>query len=433
MTRGHLLRVLGLGFGLAVIIGNTIGGGILATPGEVAARLPAPALFLAVWVAGGLYALVGALQIAELGAMLPRSGGQYHFARYALGDYAGFVVGWTDWLSTSGTTAAVALLAGDFMTRLAGAPATLAPRVAVAVAIVFAIAQWRGIGSGRAVQNLTAAAKAVAFVGVIAAALAWGPDAPAAPGAVAGASGWALAAAFLMSLQSVIYTYDGWTAVVYFSEEVREPGRDVPRALIGGVLLIIAIYLLINVALLRVLSIEQLAGEPFALATVAERLAGPSGMDAMLIVAIVSLLSAVNANHLMSSRVLFAMSRDGLFMARAAAVNAGGTPTVALVLSTGVALVFIVFGRTFGQVITVLSFFFVANYSLSFLSLFVLRARAPDHARPYRAWGYPWTTGLALFGSLAFLLAAVAADTWNSLLALLLLAASSPVYRWVRR
>src|ERR1043165_2934173 len=112
--RGRLLRILGVGFGLAVIIGNTIGAGIFRTPGAVAAELPHPLLFFAVWIAGGLYALLGALSIAELGTMLPRSGGQYVFARYALGEYAGFIVGWSDWISTCGTTAAVAIVIGEF-------------------------------------------------------------------------------------------------------------------------------------------------------------------------------------------------------------------------------------------------------------------------------------------------------------------------------
>jgi APA family basic amino acid/polyamine antiporter len=282
------------------------------------------------------------------------------------------------------------------------------------------------------VQNVTSAAKALAFAAVIVAALTLSGGAPAGTAATA-PQGWALATAVLLALQSVIYTYDGWTAVVYFSEEVRDAGRDVPRALIGGVLLIVAIYLLTNLALLHVLSIEGLSGDPFALGTVAERLAGPRGMTVVLAVAVVSLLSAVNANHLMASRVLFAMSRDGLFAARAADVNAGGTPAAALALSTFVALLFIVFGRTFGQVITVLSFFFVANYSLSFVSVFVLRMREPDRPRPYRAWGYPWTTALALGGSIVFLFGAVAGDPRHSLFALLLLAASYPVYRLVRR
>src|SRR5918999_3486899 len=114
MTGGRLLQVLGVGFGLAVAVGNTIGAGIFRAPGEIAAHLPNPWLFLAVWVAGGLYALLGAFQIAELGAMIPRSGGQYVFSRYALGEYAGFIVGWSDWISTCGTTAAVTIIIGEF-------------------------------------------------------------------------------------------------------------------------------------------------------------------------------------------------------------------------------------------------------------------------------------------------------------------------------
>jgi APA family basic amino acid/polyamine antiporter len=145
------------------------------------------------------------------------------------------------------------------------------------------------------------------------------------------------------------------------------------------------------------------------------------------------MLSAINAYHLMASRVLYAMSRDGLVSHQAAAVNEGGTPTVALALSAAIAVLFIIFGGTFEQVITVLAFFFIANYTLSFVSLFVLRRREPGRPRPYRAWGYPWTTAAALIGSVMFLVGAVAGDTRNSLFALVLLAASYPAYRWVRR
>ena len=144
------------------------------------------------------------------------------------------------------------------------------------------------------------------------------------------------------------------------------------------------------------------------------------------------MLSAINAYHLMATRVLFAMSRDGLFAKKAAHVNEGGTPTVALFVSAAVAVLFIVFGQTFEKVITVLAFFFVANYTLSFISVFVLRPREPEKERPYRAWGYPWTTALALLGSILFLVGAIASDTRNSVYALLLLAASYPVFRVVK-
>ena len=159
---------------------------------------------------------------------------------------------------------------------------------------------------------------------------------------------------------------------------------------------------------------------------------GRHGGTIFLTLTILSMLSAINAYHLMSTRVLFAISRDGLFTKRASTVNAGGTPTVALFTSTAVAVLFIVFGQTFEKVITVLAFFFVANYALSFISVFVLRRREPDKERPYRAWGYPWTTALALLGSIAFLVGAIASDTRNSVYALLLLAASYPVFRLSR-
>ena len=138
---GRLLRVLGVGFGLAVTIGNTMGAGIFRAPGEVARHLPDTWLLLAAWTAGGLYALLGAMQIAELGAMIPRSGGQYVFARHALGDYAGFVVGWSDWISTCGTTAAVSIVVGEFSGALVPALRGRAPAVAVVVASAFAVVQ----------------------------------------------------------------------------------------------------------------------------------------------------------------------------------------------------------------------------------------------------------------------------------------------------
>src|SRR5918993_972358 len=169
-SRGHLLRVLGVAFGLAVIIGNTIGAGIFRAPGSIAEQLPSLVPFLLVWIAGGLYALLGAISLAELGTMLPRSGGQYVFSRYALGEYAGFIVGWSDWISTCGTTAAVALVIGTFSGALVPALDGKAPAIAAAVAIFFALLQWRGITWGSNVQNFTSLLKALAFLLLIVAA-----------------------------------------------------------------------------------------------------------------------------------------------------------------------------------------------------------------------------------------------------------------------
>lgn len=431
-NRGRLLRVLGVGFGLAVIIGNTIGAGIFRTPGTIAELLPNTWLFLSVWLVGGLYALLGAIQIAELGTMIPRSGGQYVFARHALGEYAGFIVGWSDWISTCGSTAAVSIVIGEFMGALFPALSGKAVTIAAVVAIVFAVLQWRGVVWGSNVQNVTSLLKALAFVTLIIAAFAFGGGTNETTAGLAVPKGLSLVAAFVLALQAVIYTYDGWTGVVYFSEEVEHPARNIPRAMFGGVLSVIAIYLLVNLALVYVLPISKIAGQDFAAGAAAAVVFGRHGDTVFRTLTILSMLSGINAYHLMATRVLFAMSRDGLFAKKAATVNQGGTPTVALFLSAVVSVVFILFGQTFGDVITILAFFFVANYALSFISLFVLRRREPEKERPYRAWGYPWTTALALIGSVGFLVGAIASDTRNSIYALVLLAVSYPLFRLLK-
>jgi APA family basic amino acid/polyamine antiporter len=425
--QGHLLRVLGVGFGLAVIIGNTIGAGIFKAPGTIAGQLPAPVPFLLVWLAGGLYALLGAISLAELGTMLPRSGGQYVFSRYALGEYAGFIVGWSDWISSCGSTAAVSLLIGAFTIALIPSLDGYAGTVASAVAMIFAFLQWRGIVWGSNIQNVTSLLKALAFLALIVAAFLLGGN-----GALTTTQSHAAPitlAAIIVSLQAVIYTYDGWSGVIYFSEEVKEPGRNIPRALFSGVLTITAIYLLVNIALLYVLPMTQIADKEFAAGEAANVIFGARGDTIFRCLTIVSMLSGINALHLMATRVVFAMSRDDLFWKRAAVVNEGGTPTFALTLSLLVSLTFIIFGEKFETVISVLAFFFVVNYILSFVSLFVLRRREPDKPRPYRAWGYPITPALALLGSVLFLIGAIRAETRLSIYALVLLAVSYPVFR----
>ncbi|MEN3335259.1 MAG: basic amino acid/polyamine antiporter, family, partial [Blastocatellia bacterium] len=450
--RGRLLRILGVGFGLAVIIGNTIGAGILRTPGEVAGHLPNTWLFLGIWVIGGLYALLGAISIAELGTMLPKSGGQYVFAHYAFGDYAGFVVGWSDWISTCGTSAAISVVIGEYLGVLFPTLAGRTVIIALAIVIAFAVLQWRGVRWGSRVQNVTSLLKAVAFIALVAACFALGHTSttPAQASEAAAPVNESLFLAIILALQAVIYTYDGWTGVIYFSEEVRDPARDVPRAMIGGVLAIIAIYLLVNLALIYVLPIPAIAGANLAVGAAASAIFGGYGDTVIRLLTILSMLSAINACQLMASRVIFAMSRDGLVSSRIVKVNEGGTPTIGLLASTAVAILFIFGGslenarQIFERIISVLAIFFVVSYAISFVAVFVLRKREPERERPYKAWGYPVTTAISLIGLLAFLAASVAtalsaASTARaffnstSFYAILLLGASYPAYRLLKR
>jgi APA family basic amino acid/polyamine antiporter len=431
---GALLKVLGVSFGLAVLVGNTIGMGILRTPGEVAARVPSVPLFMGVWVAGAVYALLGALSVAELAAMRPRSGGLYPLVHDALGPYPGFVVGWSDWLSTCGSTAAVALVLGEYAVPLL--PTAPRPVFAAGLAIIlFGVLQWRGVRLGDAVQRGTSLLKAAALVVLAVVALATPvTTAPAQllePSATLPA-GVALLASVVIALQSAIYTYDGWTGPVYFAEEVQDPGRAIPRAMVGGVLLVMGIYLALNAAFLHVVPVRAMAGDQFVAATAARRLFGPGGELTLRVVMIVSLVAAVNALLLMASRVPFAISRDRLLPAWLARVNGGGTPVAALGTSVGIALLCLG-TNTFDTLLAMLAFMFVANYALTFTALFVARRRQPGADRPFRVPGYPAVPAIALIGSVAFMLAAVLSDPRSSLIAVALVAASWPVYRLARR
>ena len=267
----------------------------------------------------------------------------------------------------------MALVIGTFAGALFPALDGRAVPIAAAVAIIFALLQWRGIVWGSNIQNVTSLLKALAFVALIVAAFIFGGEGSSTSSQTLTAPVITMSA-IVISLQAAIYTYDGWAGVIYFSEEVQNPGRDIPRSLFGGVLAITAIYLLVNLALLYVLPITQIAGKEFAAGEAATVIFGRYGDTIFRCLTIVSMLSGINALHLMATRVVFAMSRDGLFTKKAAVVNEGGTPTVSLFLSALVALLFIVFGEKFETVITVLAFFFVVNYVLSFVSLFVLRA-----------------------------------------------------------
>ncbi len=426
---GKLLKILGVGFGIAVAIGTTISAGIVRTPGEIAARLPVPSLFLAVWILGGLYALIGAFSLSELGAMIPREGGQYVFARRALGEYAGFVVGWSDWVSCCSSVALIAIVIGEYSGNLLPGLRDHNKATALTITAVIALLQWQGVRWGSRIQEVTAVFKAVGFVALVVLCFVVGGKSPAFVHlAVAAPRGMTLLLGLLLSMQAVIYTYDGWDSIVYFLEELRDPAREVPRAMIGSVLSILGIYLLLNIGLVYLLPMESFAGNNFVLGVAAQRIFGAYGDAVIRSVMIVSLISGVNAVLLEGSRVLFGMSRDGFFSKRGSSVNAGGTPNVALFLSTAVTMAFIA-TKGLEAVLAVTSFFFVANYTVSFTSLFVLRRREPDTVRPYRAWGYPWTTGLALAISVAFLASAIAGDTRNSLWAVVVLGASYPVYR----
>jgi APA family basic amino acid/polyamine antiporter len=236
----------------------------------------------------------------------------------------------------------------------------------------------------------------------------------------------------MLAMQGVIFAYDSYYVVTFFGEELHNPGREIPRAIFRGLAVIIPTYLLLNAAFLRTLPMARMADEPFVGGAAAAVLFGTHGDQIIRVIVIVSLLGTINAGVLMTARVLLAMGRDGLFAHQATRVNAGGTPTTALLLSTVVTGAFL-FSGTFGAVLGVIALLLAVNYLLMFISLIVLRRREPDTPRPYRAWGYPWTTGIAILIGLAFIVGVALSDPHHSAIALAILLVSYPLFRGTRR
>jgi APA family basic amino acid/polyamine antiporter len=362
--------------------------------------------------------------------MVAQSGGQYVFVRRGLGAYPGFVVGWSDWISTCASVSLGAMVFTQYLEPLVPAMTGRRTPVGVALVLLFGLLLWRGIRVGDLSQQILSALKALAFGTLIALCLYLPVPTYQAAAPVALPEGMALVTALVLALQAVIFTYDGWTGPVYFGEEVRSPGRGIPRAMILGVLLVLTIYVLVNVGLVRVLGIGRMAGDPFVAATAGQALFGARGDLVIRSLVLLSILGGINALLLMAPRVVLAMSRDRLLPAGFETVNPGGTPTVGHWASVGVAVGFIVSG-TFATVLALCAFFFVATYTLSFLSVFALRRKEPDTPRPFRVPGYPFTTGLVLVASLAFLAGSVVTDWGNSWKSLVLLALSYPAYRLI--
>jgi APA family basic amino acid/polyamine antiporter len=427
-----LLRVLGMAFALAVGVGATIGGGILRTPGEITALLPSAVLIMAAWVFGGVNALLGATVYSELGAMIPRSGGMYAFAQRALGDYPGFLVGYTHWLQVCAIMAALSLVIGEYSGVLVPAFAGHSTMVALAMLGALVAVQLRGVRWGGGVQIATTLAKTLVLGALVVAAfvLPHPVAATSAPAAVV-PHGTALLVALAIAMQNVIFTYDGYHYAVNFGEDLRDPGRQIPRAMFHGLFLVITIYLLLNAAFLWVLPISRMAHEPFVGGAVAQALFGQRGDTVIRSIVIVSVLGTINAILLAAPRLLLAMGSDGLFAPQATTVNAGGTPVMGLLLSAAVACAFLLSG-TFAAVLSIAATFAVMNYLLMYLSLIALRRNEPQTPRPYRAWGYPWTTLLGLLIAVVFLIGVALSDTSHAVIALLILLASYPIYRGTR-
>ena len=430
-----------------IVISNVIGVGIFTTPGYVATLLPTPAAILGVWALGGVLAFAGALAYAELAARRPQAGGEYVYLRESFGGLAGFLTGWTSFVAGfSGAVAAGAVGVTAYLDALvpgAGSATTLAawhlgplvltvsPRVLVALAIIVALAlvHARGLGPGRIVQNALTFVKVGALsVFVVIGLIVGRAPVSVATAAPVAAAGWSL---WLLALVPVMFSYAGWNAAVYVAEEVRDPERNVPRALAIGTLTVVVLFLALNTLYLRVVAHGELAGTIGVGEIAAGRLFGSAASALFAATAVFIILGSLSAMTLAGPRVYFAMARDGAFFPAAGRVHARyRTPAVAILAQAGWSGLLVVSG-TFEQLLTYTGFAVILFSAVAVLSLFVVRRRG-EVATTFRMWGYPWAPALFCLVSFAIVANTIVQAPGPAFAGLGVMVAGIPLYWWMR-
>ena len=434
--RGALPRRLGFWSAVAVLVGSTIGSGIFRSPAGIADRLPGPLPLAIVWVAGGLFALCGALTLAEVGSAFPETGGVYVFIREAFGRLPAFLLGWSELtVIRAASLGAIAITFAEYALRAVGFNPAVAPYdtyahyVAAAGIALLGIVNIVGVRWSSLVLNATTLAKYGALLFIILFALAIGlPRTGGYYTPVAPSGSFALPA-FGLALVSTLWAYDGWADLSFVAGEVRDPQRNIPRALISGTLAVIGIYLLANLAYLAVMPVGEIRQSPLVAADVAQRLLGQPGVAFVGITVMLSTFGTLTGSLLTAPRIFFAMAEDGLFFRFVARVHPKfETPYVAIGLSSALGIVFVLL-RTFEQLADAFVIGIVPFYALGVAAVFVLRRRT-GYAPPFRVPGYPVVPALFVLSTVYLLANALwsPSSRWATVAVFGIVLAGIPVY-----
>jgi basic amino acid/polyamine antiporter, APA family len=426
-------RRLGLFSATMAVVGGIIGGGIFRTPAAVAARVGDPTLALGTWGAGALVALAGAFCFGELAWRRPRAGGGYVYLREAWGPLPAFLYGWTLLLViATGAIAAVAVTFADYTLALLGLPARLAVPVAVFAIVLLAGINYVGVRPGAITVNILTVLKLAALATLIGVGVAVGVPAPREALPAAGSGGFR---AFGAALVPVLFTYGGWQQTNFIAEEIVEPERTLPRALVLGVAVVAAVYLLANLAYLRVLGPAGLAASSAPAADTMRRLLGPAGGTFIAAGIAISTFGFLDLVILVTPRVLQTMAADGVFFPRLAALHPRyQTPAAAIVAESAWAIVLTLTG-TFAQLVDYVSFGDWIFFGLTAAGL--ARIRATDGApaagsRGPLVPGYPWTVAFFVLAALLVVVSSVLESPRNAAIGTGLLLLGVPVFRWWR-
>ncbi|MBI1357295.1 MAG: amino acid permease [Acidobacteria bacterium] len=447
----ELLRNLTAIEAASIVVGTIIGSGIFLVPSAMVREVGSFGMVLVVFVAGGLLSLAGALTYAELGAAMPEAGGEYIYLREAYGPMWSFLYGWTHfWVAKSGSIAALATAffyyLANFWPRLervwftlpiplgdGGGPLPISYGQILAMGLILGLGgvNFFGVKAGGRVQSAITILKIGLILGIVLLTAAFGGGSAenwsSQTAHVGGVSG------FFAALVAALWAYDGWNNVTMASGEVRDPHRNIPRALIGGVLTVIAVYLAVNVAYFYSLDADSVAASERVASDAARRFLGERGADAVSLAAMISIFAALNGSILSGARVPYAMARDGFFLESMAAVHPQfRTPHVAIAaLSTWAAL--LVLSGRYDQLYTYVIFASWILYGLSAASVFVLRRKRPDLERPYRALGYPAVPAAFVVVAAALVGMTLVTSPRESLLGLALILLGAPFYFWRKR
>ena len=421
-----LPRKLGFLDAVSIVIGIVIGAGIFLVPNLVARQLRSAAVILGVWIFAGVISFFGSLACAELGTMLPSTGGQYVFLREAYGPLVGFVCGWSMFLVAR--TAQVAWLAVTlalYVSYFIPLSAPASKLLGIGAIALFTWINYQAVTAGAMVQKVLTLAKVSGLLLIVGSAFLWGSKAAPATDVVGG--GFNLNS-FGVALIACLLAYDGWVQLSFVAGEIRNPQRNVLFALAFGSIACIAIYLLANMAYLRVLPIPEMAASEHVGATVAERALGAGGGRLVSLIILTSIIGTLNGCFLTSPRIYFAQARDGLFFQRFADVHPRHqTPSFAI-LAQGVWAAVLLVSGSYESLLDYAIFAIWLSYGMMVAGVIVLRIKQPDLPRPYRMWGYPVTPVVFVAITCWFLVNMLITRPTPSLAALLLIASGVPVY-----
>lgn len=447
-----LKRELGLWSTTALVVGNVIGSAIFLVPSTMVQRVGSAEKVLLIFLFGGLLSLAGALSFAELAAALPEAGGPYVYLREAYGPFWGFTYSWTMmWVGNSGAMASLAtaffyylanflpaleqvFLVVPLRVGLEGGPLEISygQLLGMGVILFLGLVNHLGVKLGGRVQVATTLAKVGLLGGIILIGLAWGQGSSSHFGESVASTGGA--AGFFAALVAALWAYQGWADVSQAAAEVRQPQRNLPRALIGGTIVIMGIYLLTNLAYFYVLPPADVAASDRVAATMMERISGNFGADAVSVAAMISIFAALNGGLLTSARVPYAAARDGLFFRSFGFVHpVHRTPSVSL-LAVSIWSALLVLSGRYEQLFTYVIFASWLLYGMAAAAVLVLRRRQPHLPRPYRTLGYPVVPVLFVLVAACMLISTLLESPRESLMGLGIAVAGIPFYfYWKRR